>query len=158
MLKLYVKDTNEKLSTFDDIYEKINTFVEILNSKLIFKKVKVDSKRGFYFVRDIKENEDLGKKEKVLSLSKLSSGEQHQVILLYQLIFNSDSTTLVLIDEPEISLHIVWQKQFMADLVKISEINNSKSIIATHSPQIVGNKWDSTIDLEDLRRKQVESI
>lgn len=158
VLKLYVKDTNEKLSTFDDIYEKINTFVEILNSKLIFKKVKVDSKRGFYFVRDIKENEDLGKKEKVLSLSKLSSGEQHQVILLYQLIFNSDSTTLVLIDEPEISLHIVWQKQFMADLVKISEINNSKSIIATHSPQIVGNKWDSTIDLEDLRRKQVESI
>ena len=158
VLKLYVKDTNEKLSTLDDFYKKINTFVEILNSKLIFKKVKVDSKRGFYFVRDIKENENLSKREKVLSLSKLSSGEQHQVILLYQLIFNSDSTTLVLIDEPEISLHIVWQKQFMGDLVKISEINNSKSIIATHSPQIIGSKWDSTIDLEDLRRKQVESI
>ncbi|WP_201556642.1 AAA family ATPase [Psychrobacter sp. 72-O-c] len=158
VLNLYVEDTNEKLSTFDDIYEKINTFVEILNSKLIFKKVKIDSKRGFYFVRDINDSKSKNNEERLLSLSKLSSGEQHQVIILYQLIFNSDSDTLVLIDEPEISLHIVWQKQFMSDLVKISAINNSKSIIATHSPQIIGNQWESTIDLEDLRKKQVQNL
>lgn len=155
VLNLYIKDTNKKLSSFDSIYEKINTFVEILNKKLIFKRIKINSSRGFYFVRDIDNNDS---PDKLLSLSKLSSGEQHQVVLLYQLIFNTDSNTLVLIDEPEISLHVVWQKQFMEDLLEISKINNMKSIIATHSPQIIGDKWDSTIDLEDLRKKQVNNL
>lgn len=155
VLNLYVKDTNEKLSSFDDIYEKVHTFVEILNKKLIFKKIKINSNRGFYFVRD---TDDIYGQDKLLSLSKLSSGEQHQVVLLYQLIFNTDSNTLVLIDEPEISLHVVWQKQFMEDLLEISKINNMKSIIATHSPQIIGDKWDATIDLEDLRKKQVNNL
>lgn len=153
VLNLYVLDTNKKLSSFDNIYEKINTFVEILNKKLIFKKVKVNSRRGFYFVRlnDAKNVPD--GEEKILSLSKLSSGEQHQVVLLYQLIFNTEPNTLVLIDEPEISLHVVWQKQFMEDLIDVSKINDIKSIIATHSPQIIGDKWDSTIDLADLRER-----
>ena len=155
VLNLYIKDTNKKLASFDGIYEKINTFVEILNKKLIFKRIKINSSRGFYFVRDIDNNDS---PDKLLSLSKLSSGEQHQVVLLYQLIFNTDSNTLVLIDEPEISLHVVWQKQFMEDLLEISKINNMKSIIATHSPQIIGDKWESTIDLEDLRKKQVNNL
>ncbi|MGP9596953.1 MULTISPECIES: AAA family ATPase, partial [unclassified Psychrobacter] len=76
-------------------------------------------------------------------------------VLLYQLIFNTEPQTLVLIDEPEISLHVVWQKQFMEDLVEVSKINNIKSIIATHSPQIIGDKWNSTIDLADLREQEV---
>lgn len=143
------------ISSFDDIYEKINTFVEVLNRKLIFKKVKVNSRRGFYFVRLDSNMEACDGEEKLLSLSKLSSGEQHQVVLLYQLIFNTEPQTLVLIDEPEISLHVVWQKQFMEDLVEVSKINNIKSIIATHSPQIIGDKWNSTIDLADLREQEV---
>ena len=155
VLNLYVLDTNKKLSSFDDIYEKINTFVEVLNRKLIFKKVKVNSRRGFYFVRLDSNMEACDGEEKLLSLSKLSSGEQHQVVLLYQLIFNTEPQTLVLIDEPEISLHVVWQKQFMEDLVEVSKINNIKSIIATHSPQIIGDKWNSTIDLADLREQEV---
>lgn len=158
VLNLYVKDTNEKLSSFDSIYEKINTFVEILNKKLIFKEVKVSSHRGFYFIRLVNESKGPDEKEKLLSLSKLSSGEQHQVVLLYQLIFNTEPNTLVLIDEPEISLHVVWQKQFMEDLTEVSKINNIKSIIATHSPQIIGDKWDSTIDLADLRKSKVSEI
>lgn len=158
VLNLYVKDTNEKLSSFDSIYEKINTFVEILNRKLIFKEVKVSSRRGFYFIRMVNGSEGSDDKEKLLSLSKLSSGEQHQVVLLYQLIFNTEPNTLVLIDEPEISLHVVWQKQFMEDLTEVSKINNIKSIIATHSPQIIGDKWDSTIDLADLRKSKVAEI
>ena len=46
----------------------------------------------------------------------------------------------------------------MEDLLEISKINNMKSIIATHSPQIIGDKWESTIDLEDLRKKQVNNL
>lgn len=62
----------------------------------------------------------------------------------------------MLIDEPELSLHVVWQKQFLDDLLKIIELQKINVIIATHSPQIINNRWDLTVDLEE--NFQCESI
>lgn len=48
--------------------------------------------------------------DSILSLEQLSSGEKQEIVLFYELIFETDSQLLLLIDEPEISLHIMWQK------------------------------------------------
>jgi predicted ATP-binding protein involved in virulence len=85
---------------------------------------------------------------KILNLTDLSSGEQHEVILLYELIFKAEKNTLVLIDEPEISLHITWQKEFLNDLLRIIELQQIQVIMATHSPQIIHNRWDLAYNLE----------
>lgn len=154
VLNLYLNDTKIKLQKFDDIYKKINLFSNILNTKLSFKKIKIDSEKGFYFVRQIESDTD-DEKEHILSLSQLSSGEQHQVVLIYELIFNTKEHSIVLIDEPEISLHVVWQEQFLDDLKMITEMNKAKAIIATHSPQIIGDYWDLVIDLEEIRKLSV---
>lgn len=139
VLTLYVKDTEKKLAAYDDIFRKIELFSRILNKKrLSFKKVKIDASRGFYFVTDFDEP---------LKLTQLSSGEQHQVVLLYELIFKTEKNVLVLIDEPEISLHVAWQKEFLKDLQEIIEIQNMPVVIATHSPQIIDNNWHLTVDL-----------
>lgn len=140
VLTLYVNDTIEKLSAYDNIYRKIEIFSRILNNKrLSFKKIKINSDSGFYF-----ETED----GKPLKLTQLSSGEQHQVVLLFELAFKTKPNVLVLIDEPEISLHVAWQKEFLNDLKEIIEIQNMPVVIATHSPQIIGSNWDLTVDLE----------
>src|SRR5690606_22626365 len=119
---LYVQDTNSKLSSYDDIYRKIDLFSRILNNKrLSFKKIKIDSEKGFHFITD---------SEKPLKLTQLSSGEQHQVVLLYELIFKTEENVLVLIDEPEISLHVAWQKEFLKDLQEIIKIQNMPVVIA----------------------------
>lgn len=151
VLNLYLNDTKLKLQKFDDIYKKINLFSNILNTKLSFKRIKIDSEKGFYFIRQIESNIDY-EKEHILNLSQLSSGEQHQVVLIYELIFNTKEDSIVLIDEPEISLHVVWQEQFLDDLKMITEMNKAKAIIATHSPQIIGDYWDLVIDLEEIRK------
>jgi len=70
-------------------------------------------------------------------------------VLLYELIFNTDPNTLVLIDEPEISLHVTWQKEFINDLIEIIELQKIQVITATHSPQIVNGRWDLTYNLAD---------
>lgn len=140
VLTLYVQDTKEKLSSYDDVYKKIELFSRILNSKrLSFKKIKIDSKSGFSFETE---------KNRALKLIQLSSGEQHQVVLLYELIFKTEQNVLVLIDEPEISLHVAWQKEFLKDLQEIINIQNMPVVIATHSPQIIDGNWDLTVDLE----------
>ena len=69
-------------------------------------------------------------------------------ILYYHLLFKYAPNTLILLDEPEISLHISWQKDFIADLLQIMELNPMTLLIATHAPSIVRSHWSLTSELE----------
>lgn len=141
-LLVYLNDLEKKLSVFDDLLEKLELFTGILNERrFTFKTIQVDRENGFYF-KTSRENE--------LELTQLSSGEQHEVVLLYELIFNAKQNVLVLIDEPEISLHITWQKEFLNDLLKIIKIQNIHVLIATHSPSIINDRWDLVYNLEKV--------
>lgn len=72
-----------------------------------------------------------------LSAKSLSSGELNIVTILYYLIFETTRGSIVLIDEPEISLHVVWQEQLSVLIEKIMESKPGvQVIIATHSPFI----------------------
>jgi len=138
VLSLYIKDNEEKLSVFDSLINKIELFTNILNNRRFnFKSIEIDKDKGFIFVS----------KDSILKLTELSSGEQHEVVLLFELLFKAEENSLVLIDEPEISLHVVWQKEFLNDIQEIIELQKIDIIIATHSPQIINNRWDLTVDL-----------
>ena len=80
-------------------------------------------------------------------MEALSSGEKHDFIMFYELIFNSGENSVFLIDEPEISLHVAWQMEFINVLEKICELNGMQAIIATHSPDIVNGHDDLLISL-----------
>ncbi|MEM9833116.1 MAG: AAA family ATPase [Bacteroidota bacterium] len=146
-LAVYLEDTEKKLEIFQDLLSRLNLFTNILNERrFAFKKVHVSKEKGFMFLT---ENND------VLPLTELSSGEQQEVVLLFELLFKVKRGTLVLIDEPEISLHVAWQKEFLDDLIKITELQEINTIIATHSPQIINERWDLTVDLEELTHAEV---
>lgn len=139
-LLVYLNDLEQKLKVFDVLLEKLELFTCILNERrFTFKTINIDKEKGFYF-KTIKGKE--------LKLNQLSSGEQHEVVLLYELIFKTKSSILVLIDEPEISLHISWQKEFLNDLLKIIKIQKFQVLIATHSPSIINDRWDLVYNLE----------
>lgn len=139
-LTVYLKDLEQKLAVFDEVLKKLDLFTGILNERrFTFKTIQISPEKGFYFQTD-------GGKE--LALEQLSSGEQHEVVLLYELIFNVDENVLVLIDEPEISLHVTWQKEFLNDLLQIAKLQNIQVIVATHAPAIVNGRWDLTYTLE----------
>lgn len=55
--------------------------------------------------------------------------------------------THVLIDEPERSLHVEWQRKMVADLMKVHEKYGTQFFLTTHSPQIVHNRPDKMIAL-----------
>jgi predicted ATPase len=87
----------------------------------------------------------LSKDEKVFPLSKASSGE---LSLLSTLIFISsfiDDCTLILIDEPENSLHPKWQKDYISMIMDLFSYYEPKIIAATHSPVVISGlskeKW-----------------
>jgi predicted ATP-binding protein involved in virulence len=141
-LSVYIDDTEKKLAIFSELLEKLRTFIDILNERrFTFKKIAISKEDGFKFTTD---------NGLPLELGDLSSGEQQEVVLLYELLFKVKEGTLVLIDEPELSLHVVWQKQFLDDLFKIIELQKIDIVVATHSPQIINNRWDLEVDLEVL--------
>ena len=145
VLSVYLNDSEEKLKIYDDLLAKIELFVNIINQKdFAFKSIKISSDKGFSFYQN--------KQQQELSLTDLSSGEQQEVVLLYELLFKTTPNTLILIDEPEISLHVLWQKAFIDDLQKIAAIKKINFLVSTHSPQIINNHWDLTRDLYDLSK------
>ena len=87
---------------------------------------------------------------KPIPLSRLSSGEKEILVLFYNLLFENTDGGILLVDEPEMSLHIVWQRMFIDDLKKIAALRNLTVIIATHSPQIINGNRNIQIDLGEL--------
>ncbi len=141
-LAVYIEDTEKKLVVFAELLEKLNLFTETLNERrFTFKQIHVSKDAGFTLSTD---------DGKSLLPQDLSSGEQQEVVMLYELLFQVKPNTLVLIDEPELSLHVVWQQEFLKDLEKIVAWQKIQVIIATHSPQIINDRWDLVVDLWDL--------
>lgn len=140
ILEIYVEDTGQKLSIFDETYEKIRLFKQILDDRFSFKSIKIDPHKG---IRAIDKDNDQD-----IPLAELSSGEQHELVLIYGLLFIVEEGSLILIDEPELSLHVTWQKNFITDIQKIQELKKLRVVIATHSPQIIHDKWDLVEELK----------
>ena len=142
---LYIDDTFSKLNHYNNIKEKIELFFDIINSKTAFsnKGLLINSEGFVYFVPRVK-NKNINRK---IELQNLSSGEKHDFILFYELIFNSDEKSIFLIDEPEISLHVAWQVEYVKILEEICKMNGIQAIIATHSPDIVNGRDDLLISL-----------
>jgi len=139
VLAVYVQDVEQKLGIFDGIANKIQLFKSIIENRFLYKKIIFSKENGFSFAT---------LDEEPLPLQKLSSGEQHELVLLYELLFKVKPNSLILIDEPELSLHVAWQKQFLKDLEKITKLSLFDVLIATHSPQIIHDRWDLTVDLK----------
>lgn len=121
----------ECLKVFSDIIEK---------SAFAHKTMQIDLRYGYRFIADNEERT-------ILAVDKLSSGEQQMLIMAFELLFMAPDDSLVLIDEPEISFHQMWQVDYLANLKSIMALRNLQCIVSTHSPQIFNMNWDLSVDL-----------
>lgn len=126
--------------------EKIGVLKTIINNRFNHKHLDITRDDGLLFTTPD------GKK---LMPESLSSGEQHVMMLLYELLFKVEPDSLILIDEPELSLHIVWQQKFVRDLQDIINLAGFDVLIATHSPQIIHDRWDLAVELKDIPDEEV---
>jgi len=90
-------------------------------------------------------------------VSKLSSGEQHLVALFAMLLFSAGPASIVLIDEPEISLHAAWKHSFLDDISEVARLADLQVLLATHSSGIINGRWDLTEELAYMPATATES-
>jgi predicted ATPase len=80
---------------------------------------------------------------------QLSSGEKQILAILLTVLVEDQQPYVLFMDEPEVSLHIEWQKRLI-DLV--TELNpNVQIILTTHSPAVIMNGWlDKVTEVSDI--------
>lgn len=113
----------------------VNKFIKEKNNK---KEICID-KEGQLFLKT-------SHKPKI-DLQLLSSGEKQIVTFFAYLVFglNNTNQSLFIVDEPELSLHLEWQLEFVDTLLELNP--DIQLIFATHSPEIIGKRRDKAFKL-----------
>lgn len=87
--------------------------------------------------------------EETIHLGQLSSGEKQLLIILLRVFLMDEEPYVLLMDEPEISLHIEWQYRLFEEIQRLNP--RCQIITSTHSPSIFGDGWgDKLVFIEDL--------
>lgn len=116
-------------------------FLELIegffNSSGTKKKPNIDKEGRLYF--------EIGNRR--LNLRDLSSGEKQIVITFASMIFGlkGKQTGIFIVDEPEASLHLEWQKKFVPSILQTEK--NVQLIFATHSPELIGQFRDNAFEI-----------
>jgi predicted ATPase len=129
------------LQNLIDIYEKqkeldnsVKLFRDVCNKYLINKEVFYDESAIKIFIKSHFTRDEI-------KLSKLSSGEK-QIVSIFSKVYLSEKNKrfIVLFDEPELSLSMIWQKQLLPDILDSKKCDFLLAV--THSPFIFDNELD----------------
>jgi len=83
-----------------------------------------------------------------INYGELSSGEKQLLILFIETLLQRQQPFVFLTDEPELSLHIAWQRKIIPAIKNINP--NAQVIAATHSPEIASRYGDAIFNMEKL--------
>ncbi|HGE8308181.1 AAA family ATPase [Serratia marcescens] len=130
-----IDEYNEKIAR---MYRPINNFLNTINSFLIDSRKKVEVNTVGRLVVSRPDNEKC-------DIDILSSGERQLLVIIANVMLNkfTNISRVIIIDEPEISLHLKWQERFSETILAINP--ETQFIMATHSPDIVGDLTDKCI-------------
>ena len=124
--------------------ERIEKFFDLINSLFLStgKTIDIDDKNRVIF----------RKGEQIIDMDRLSAGEKQILLLLFTLFLMEDRPTVLLLDEPEISLHIEWQDRLIQLMHDLNP--NCQIIMTTHSPNIFADGWeDKLVFISDLVKR-----
>ncbi len=143
ILNLFLDDWERKLQPLLPIHEKLKSLRRIVETKFIGKEMYLSPKGQIRFRSKIN--------GRPVAVHALSSGEQHLLAVFSMLLFSARSGSLVLIDEPEISMHAAWKHSFLDDISEVARLSELQIVLATHSSAIINGNWDLVREIEAPR-------
>jgi energy-coupling factor transporter ATP-binding protein EcfA2 len=138
LIQPYVKSVEGRLAAVEPIYQLIDRFVKIVNSLLTDKTLDFKLSQGFTMQNKL---------EVPLKPAQLSSGEQQLLLLFCYVLIARDTPTIFMIDEPEISLNVKWQRQLVQSLLDITEGASIQFVFASHSMELLAQHRNRVVKL-----------
>ena len=120
--------------------DRLQTFERNINRCMVDKNLMIEPKRGLRIT---------GAAGQQLTEEQLSSGEYHLLYLMVAALTTQRRGTVLAIDEPELSMHIAWQRSLIDSLLECTSNASPQLLLATHSPDIVGTHRDYLVKFGD---------
>lgn len=139
MISAMLKNKNEKVGDVQKkVFNEINEIFENLSIDVKVEDISQDGRNITLFTNSSGDEFDI---------NELSSGEKQLFLRTLAIKMLNPENSIILIDEPELSLHPKWQQRIVDVYRKIGK--NNQIIIATHSPHILGSVRKENIILLD---------
>jgi len=139
--KPYVDGIKARFEALEAIKNLINTFIINMNDFYVDKHV------DFNFAEGLKISSDQGQE---LAPGILSSGEKQLLLLFCHTIVASEKSSIVIIDEPEISLNATWQRKLIKALLECASSSFFQLLLATHSVELLTQYKNNVVKLRNL--------
>ncbi|MDX8034634.1 AAA family ATPase [Lentzea sp. BCCO 10_0856] len=134
----YLSSLQARLDALQGAQTLIRTFLDQVNSFLDGKYVIFHPRLGLRIV-----DEDAVRVDPVM----LSSGERQLMLLLCNTLLARRNSRLFIIDEPELSLNVKWQRHILEALLACTEGSDVQFIVATHSVEIITGHMENLAHL-----------
>ena len=142
VVQTYLEFLESRASERHLLVTRLKLFEETINSFFVGKSITVSGREGIQIISkgglNIKEH-------------ALSSGEYHLLFLCVTALTTQRRGAVIAIDEPEISMHLSWQRRLIPALIACASSAQPQVIIATHSPDITASYPDNCVHLESNR-------
>lgn len=149
----FMEDKNSRSATF--LKKK---FKDLVNEQIDDAQVRVDTLSSIYTYIDSLFNDkkiarnsasfDFEMEDKIISCYNLSTGEK-QLLLILLIVFNTmKKPCILLMDEPDLGMHITWKEKFITTLRKINP--NAQIILTTHAPSMVRGWVDNVKEIKQI--------
>lgn len=138
VLGTYAEFLDSRARAREPIAERLRTFETVMGEFFTDKEVRVSVKNGFTVSHTNGER---------LDENLLSSGEYQLLYLMVAALTTRRRGTVIAIDEPELSMHIAWQRMLVPSLIKCASRAAPQLLLATHSPDIAAGYPESLIEL-----------
>jgi len=142
ILKPFIDGNEARLRALEPIQQTVDTFVDSINSFYCDKSLTFHLQQGIRIV---------SKDGAVLDPKLLSSGEKQLLILFCSVIMTGRKPSIFIIDEPELSLNIKWQRQLIDALLACVKNASVQFVFATHSLEILARHRRNVVRLENQR-------
>ena len=137
VLRSFLNGQRARLDALEVLYNKMHNFVSITNEYLADKQIELDITKGVSIRVPSGE----------LDPTLLSSGEQHLLLLFLNVFASSEESRLFIIDEPELSLNVKWQRQLVDSLLELTDNSECQFLLATHSIELLSKHSDYVVKL-----------
>jgi len=141
VVRSFIDGQLARLNALEKLKVMLVRFLSQINSFFVDKKIKIKISEGISIISDYGEN---------LKTEMLSSGEKQLLLLLLNILIAGETASLFIIDEPEISLNVKWQRKLIDALVDITQGSQCQFLFATHSIEFLTKHRNQVIKLENI--------
>ncbi|HKV05938.1 MAG TPA: ATP-binding protein [Candidatus Acidoferrales bacterium] len=138
ILRPFIDGFKLRLDALESLHDKISTFIGTLNAFYRGKTVSFHLREGFLVTS---QNGEL------LPPNVLSSGEKQLLLLFCNILAVGEEASIFIIDEPELSLNVKWQRKLVDALLDCTKNTRTQFILATHSIELLTQHQHNVLQL-----------